>query len=388
VNAVRFDPEHRKPRIDDKAYISYLLSYARMLKASDLHLRRDDSPWVRIDGKMQPLPNIGHGPTEDAIDAFCRDALSTDKYDRMRGTRGAGEGRVDGNDTGPIRVQAWRSNNGVNLSMRLLSESVPKLNELGLPDIVKDFPNYRNGLVLFTGETGSGKSTALAAVIDEILDTYEGYHIISFEDPIEYLHSTRNREGQVRRSRCEQVQIGRDMESYSEGLRSALRSDPDVIMLGEMRDAETIKGAIAAAETGHLVLSTAHDQRATKTIERLISAFPPGESERIRHQIANVLRAVVSLRLLPRASGKGRVAVAEVLFMSDTIRELIVSPDNKIMQIPTALKSLSISHKTQTLEMALAKAVKANLITTATAKGETDKVKELEDELKALGIRI
>ena len=130
VNAVRFDPEHRKPRIDDKAYISYLLSYARMLKASDLHLRRDDSPWVRIDGKMQPLPNIGHGPTEDAIDAFCRDALSTDKYDRMRGTRGAGEGRVDGNDTGPIRVQAWRSNNGVNLSMRLLSESVPKLNEL------------------------------------------------------------------------------------------------------------------------------------------------------------------------------------------------------------------------------------------------------------------
>jgi twitching motility protein PilT len=272
--------------------------------------------------------------------------------------------------------------------MRLLSENVPKLNELGLPDIVKDFPNYRNGLVLFTGETGSGKSTALAAVIDEILDTYEGYHIISFEDPIEYLHSTRNREGQLRRSRCEQVQIGRDMESYSEGLRSALRSDPDVLMLGEMRDAETIKGAIAAAETGHLVFSTAHDQRATKTIERLISAFPPGESERIRHQIANVLRAVVSLRLLPRASGKGRVAVAEVLFMSDTIRELIVSTDNKIMQIPTALKSLSISHKTQTLEMALAKAVKANLISVATAKGETDKAKELEDELKALGIRL
>jgi twitching motility protein PilT len=385
VNASSQEAEHARPRIDDKAYVSYLLAIARAIKASDLHLRPDDVPWVRVDGKMQPMPHIDKGPTEDAIDGFAREALSEDKYAHMSGARGAGEGRVDGRTTGPVRVQAWRSHNGVNLSMRLLAESVPKLNDLGLPDICKDFPNYRNGLVLFTGETGSGKSTSLAAVIDEILDNWDG-NIITFEDPIEYIHA-KTKGGKPRKSRCEQVQIGRDMEAYHEGLRSALRSDPDVLMLGEMRDVETINGAIAAAETGHLVFATAHDQRATKTIERLISAFPPGESERIRHQIANVLRAVVSLRLLPRATGKGRVAVGEVLVMNDTIRELIVSSENKIMQIPAALKSLALKEKTQTLEMALAKAVKANLISIATARGETDKTKDLEDELKQLGIR-
>jgi twitching motility protein PilT len=332
---------------------------------------------------MGPLVNL-EPPTEAAAEQFIRQALSNDKATDFFGRRGAGEGRIDDTQAGPVRVHAWRSQSGYNLSLRLLSDTVPILSSLGLPEIVKDIPGIRNGLVLITGETGSGKTTTQAAIIGEILDKWDG-HIITFEDPIEYVHRAFDADGMPRKSKCEQIEIGRHMQTFTEGVRSALRSDPDVIMLGEMRDPDEIKAGIQAAETGHLVLATGHDQRATKTVERLVNAFPPVEADMIRHAVANVLQVVVSLRLLPRKNGKGMTPVAEVLRTNDGIRELIRNP-NKTSEIHGALKQNVHLLKTQTLEMALAAAVKADLISLAIAKAETDNGDLLQKELSAVGI--
>ena len=372
------DPDVREPE-----YINFLLGKARSLRASDLHVRHTDIPSVRIDGKMQQMPGVRRGPMPEAIVKFCKKHMSDEKFNHLLGEMGMGEGRFTSDASGPVRVHAFRATHGIELPLRLLAPTVPLLTELGLPAIVRDFPNYRNGLVLITGETGSGKSTTLAAVINEMLNLYDG-NILTFEDPIEYMHEQNNSDGSPRRSRITQCEIGRDIGSYSAALKSALRSDADTIMVGEMRDPETIRATLQLAETGNLVFSTGHDQRATKTVERLISAFPPSESMRIKSQICNVVRAIVSLRLLPKAQGKGRVPVAEVLYMNAGIRELLLSDQNRIPELPNALKQNARDNKTQTLEMALAKAHVDGLITMATARGETENEKELMSEIEGL----
>ena len=216
---------------------------------------------------------------------------------------------------GRYRVNAYKQRGTVAMALRLVSSEIPSPEKLGVPESVIDLYNRKRGLVLVTGPTGSGKSTTLAAIIDKINHNRDA-HVITLEDPIEYLH-------RHDMSMVNQREIGLDSQSYANALRAALREDPDVILVGEMRDFETISVAITAAETGHLVLSTLHTIGAASTVDRVIDVFPPHQQQQIRVQLANVLESVVSQQLLPTANEKGRVAAFEVLHTSNAVRNLI-----------------------------------------------------------------
>lgn len=213
------------------------------------------------------------------------------------------------------RINLFRQQGSLSAAIRLLAERIPELEELQLPPAVSNFENYRTGIVLVTGETGSGKSTTLASVLDRINHTRQA-HIITLEDPIEYVYTP---------DKCviNQRQIGADTRSYADGLRSILREDPDVILIGEMRDLNTIETALTAAETGHLVFATLHTNSAADAIDRIVNVFPEGQQKQIRLQLSTTLRAVLSQQLLPRKSGKGRVAACEVMIVNSAIRNLI-----------------------------------------------------------------
>ena len=213
------------------------------------------------------------------------------------------------------RINLFRQQGSLSAAIRLLADRIPELEELQLPPAVSNFENYRTGIVLVTGETGSGKSTTLASVLNRINHTRQA-HIITLEDPIEYVYTP---------DKCviNQRQIGADTRSYADGLRSILREDPDVILIGEMRDLNTIETALTAAETGHLVFATLHTNSAADAIDRIVNVFPEGQQKQIRLQLSTTLRAVLSQQLLPRKSGKGRVAACEVMIVNSAIRNLI-----------------------------------------------------------------
>ena len=213
------------------------------------------------------------------------------------------------------RINLFRQQGSLSAAIRLLAERIPELEELQLPPAVSNFENYRTGIVLVTGETGSGKSTTLASVLNRINHTRQA-HIITLEDPIEYVYTP---------DKCviNQRQIGADTRSYADGLRSILREDPDVILIGEMRNLNTIETALTAAETGHLVFATLHTNSAADAIDRIVNVFPEGQQKQIRLQLSTTLRAVLSQQLLPRKSGKGRVAACEVMIVNSAIRNLI-----------------------------------------------------------------
>ena len=213
------------------------------------------------------------------------------------------------------RINLFRQQGSLSAAIRLLAQRIPELEELQLPPAVSNFENYRTGIVLVTGETGSGKSTTLASVLNRINHTRQA-HIITLEDPIEYVYTP---------DKCiiNQRQIGADTRSYADGLRSILREDPDVILIGEMRDLNTIETALTAAETGHLVFATLHTNSAADAIDRIVNVFPEGQQKQIRLQLSTTLRAVLSQQLLPRKSGKGRVAACEVMIVNSAIRNLI-----------------------------------------------------------------
>ena len=213
------------------------------------------------------------------------------------------------------RINLFRQQGSLSAAIRLLADRIPELEELQLPPAVSNFENYRTGIVLVTGETGSGKSTTLASVLNRINHTRQA-HIITLEDPIEYVYTP---------DKCiiNQRQIGADTRSYADGLRSILREDPDVILIGEMRDLNTIETALTAAETGHLVFATLHTNSAADAIDRIVNVFPEGQQKQIRLQLSTTLRAVLSQQLLPRRSGKGRIAACEVMIVNSAIRNLI-----------------------------------------------------------------
>ena len=213
------------------------------------------------------------------------------------------------------RINLFRQQGSLSAAIRLLADRIPELEELQLPPAVSNFENYRTGIVLVTGETGSGKSTTLASVLNRTNHTRQA-HIITLEDPIEYVYTP---------DKCviNQRQIGADTRSYADGLRSILREDPDVILIGEMRDLNTIETALTAAETGHLVFATLHTNSAADAIDRIVNVFPEGQQKQIRLQLSTTLRAVLSQQLLPRKSGKGRVAACEVMIVNSAIRNLI-----------------------------------------------------------------
>ena len=293
--------------------LAELLKVAEDSKASDVHITVGVPPLMRVHGKMMPIPNEPRLMAED-VEALVKGIMG-EFQKRAFAERGEIDFSFGLAGMGRYRVNVFRQRGTTAAVFRLVGSKIPNPHDLGVPQPVIDLYEMKSGLVLVTGPTGSGKSTTLAAIIDKINKCREA-HIITLEDPIEYLHSHQM-------SIVNQREIGIDSQSYANALRAALREDPDVILVGEMRDFETISVAITAAETGHLVLSTLHTIGAASTVDRVIDVFPPHQQQQIRVQFANVLEAVISQQLVPTSDGQGRVAAFEVLHANHAVRNLI-----------------------------------------------------------------
>jgi twitching motility protein PilT len=329
-----------------------ILSVALKARASDIHLNAGLPPIFRIDGALRTLPKAPRiGP--DLTEKIAHDIMSerqqlrvaeVQEVDLAYGVPGLGR----------FRVNAFSQRGSVSLVFRAIPFEIKGVEELLLPPVLKRLALEERGLVLVTGATGSGKSTTLAALIDYI-NTNRTAHVVTIEDPIEYLHRDK-------KSIINQREVGFDTEGFGIALKSALRQDPDVILVGEMRDYETIETALLAAETGHLVLSTVHTIDATETINRIVSVFPPHQQRQIRLQLSAVIKGIVSQRLVPRADGKGRVPAIEVMVATARTRELIDDKE-KTKQLREAIQQGFTAYGMQTFDQSLMGLYKRNLIT-------------------------
>jgi len=338
--------------------VKVLLKEAVESKASDIHLTVGTPPVFRINGSLtrvslegQVLPALTQ---EDTLQAA--QALMTEEHIQLWQQKGEFDFSYSLPGVGRFRVNVFRQRGCTSLALRPVPYKVPRLEELGVPQVVTTFAERANGLVLVAGPTGSGKSTTLAALINKI-NQERSCHIITLEDPIEYLH-------QHQQSMVNQREVGSDTMSLAGAFRACLRQDPDVILIGEMRDIETISTAINAAETGHLVFAALQTNSASQTIERIIDVFPPGQQEQIKVQLSSTLQGVVTQQLLPTADGKGRVLAAEVMIVNPAIRNLI--REGKTHQMLTVLQTGS-RWGMQTMEMALRELVRSGRINLETA---------------------
>ena len=289
-----------------------VLKVAKVAGASDVHLTVGLPPKMRVNGDLINMDFQKMLPPDTAAVA---EEIMNDKQKAIFAEKGEFDMSFSIPMLGRYRVNVYHQRGSVAMAFRLVGTQVPSPESLGIPESVIELAQRKRGLVLVTGPTGSGKSTTLAAIIDKINQTRDA-HVITLEDPIEYLH-------QHQMSMVNQREIGIDSGNYANALRAALREDPDVILVGEMRDFETISVAITAAETGHLVLSTLHTICAASTVDRVIDVFPPHQQQQIRIQLSNVLEAVISQQLIPTADGKGRVAAFEVMHANHAVRNLI-----------------------------------------------------------------
>jgi twitching motility protein PilT len=329
-----------------------ILSVALKARASDIHLKAGLPPIFRIDGALRPLPKAPRiGP--DLTEKIAHDIMSERQRQRFAEVHEVDLAYgVPG--LGRFRVNAFSQRGSVSLVFRTIPFEIKGVDELLLPPVLKKLALEERGLVLVTGATGSGKSTTLAALID-FINTNRTAHIVTIEDPIEYLHRDK-------KSIINQREVGFDTEGFEIALKSALRQDPDVILVGEMRDYETIETALLAAETGHLVLSTVHTIDATETINRIVSVFPPYQQRQIRLQLSAVLKGIVSQRLVPRADGKGRVPAIEVMISTARTRELIDDKE-KTKQLREAIQQGFTAYGMQTFDQSLMGLYKRQLIT-------------------------
>lgn len=303
-----------------------LIRFAYIKKASDIHITAGIPAMVRINGilTMVDQHKLTPAETEDIIAISMGERAKT-----QYATTGQADYSYSVDNVGRCRVNVFKQRGSMAAVLRLISEKIPSPQSLGIPDSVVDLTARKRGLVLVTGPTGSGKSTTLASLID-IINHKRNEHIITLEDPIEYMH-------RHKRSIVNQREIGPDTCDYGAGLRAALREDPDVILVGEMRDLDTISTAITAAETGHLVFSTLHTIGAAPTIDRIIDVFPPHQQGQIRIQLGAVLECVVSQQLMPLSNGQGRVAAFEVMHANAAIRNLI--REGKTHMIPAMIQT-------------------------------------------------
>lgn len=293
--------------------INQLLQYAVMQHASDLHITVGIPPLIRVDGRLIRLEEQPRMLPPDTL-RFV-ESITTPETKEKLDAMGEVDFSYSIEGLGRFRVNIYKQRGSYSMAMRAVPLSVPTIEQLGLPNVVRELANLKRGLVLVTGPTGSGKSTTLAAMINHINKT-RSEHVLTLEDPIEYLH----RHDQ---SAVNQREIGLDSTSYAQALRAALRQDPDVILIGEMRDLETISIAVTAAETGHLVLSTLHTTGAVSTVDRIIDVFPPSQQQQIRIQLSNVLQGVLSQQLVKRADGQGRIAAIETMVANTAVKNHI-----------------------------------------------------------------
>jgi twitching motility protein PilT len=339
---------------DVALHVDDLLRYAVGIGASDLHLTANMPPTVRLHGALRPMEDVGtldHVTLRDMVYGI----LPQSQRERFEAER-----ELDTSHTipgvGRFRVNVCLQRGTIAVALRPIPHEIPEFPVLGLPDSVRSFTDLRRGLVLVTGPTGSGKSTSLAAMID-IINRSKPLHIVTVEDPIEFLHGHK-------RSIISQREVGADTASFSEALRRVLRQDPDVILVGELRDLETIATALTAAETGHLVFATLHTQDAPSTIDRIIDVFPPNQQDQIRIQLGSSLQGVVTQQLVPVASGDGRCVACEVLVCTPAIQNLVRGA--KTHQIYSLMQTGG-QYGMQTMDQSLALLVKQGVITQGVA---------------------
>ncbi len=333
-------------------HINDILKVAVERKASDVHLKVGAHPVLRMDGRLQVMTEFKRLMQEDTI-AMAFSMMSSRQKERFKHQLETDIAySVPG--LGRFRCNIFQQRGSVGIVLRLIPSRIQTFKELMLPPVLEKICEEQRGLVLVTGTTGSGKSTSLASMIDYV-NTRRIEHIMTIEDPIEFLHRDK-------KSIINQREVDVDTKQFSVALRSALRQDPDVILVGEMRDYETIETALLAAETGHLVLSTLHTLDATETVNRVISVFPPHQQKQIRIQLASVLKAIVSMRLLPRADGLGRVPAVEVLIATAYIRDCIENKE-KTKLIRDAITQGTSQYGMQTFDQSLYLLYKSGLIT-------------------------
>jgi twitching motility protein PilT len=333
-------------------HVNDLLKLAVEKGASDLHLKVGSYPMARVHGHLLPVSEDKQLDHEDLVE-MAASIMSTAQRQKFKDSQEVDLAySVPG--LGRFRCNVFQQRGTIGCVLRVIPVTVKSLDELGLPPVLKKIADEERGLVLVTGTTGSGKSTTLAGMIDYINKTRTS-HVITIEDPIEYLH---------RDNQCiiNQREIGVDTRSFAYALRSALRQDPDVILVGEMRDMETIETAMHAAETGHLVFSTLHTLDATETINRIISVFPPHQQKQIRLQLASVLRAAIAQRLIPRADGSGRAPAVEVLVATPFIKDCVVDKD-KTHMIAGAIAQGTSQYGMQTFDQSIFDLFQNKLVT-------------------------
>jgi twitching motility protein PilT len=329
-----------------------ILSVALKARASDVHLKAGLPPTYRIDGSLRPHPKAGRLAPEE-IKGMAQSIMNDrqrklfedlHEVDLAYGVPGLGR----------FRVNVFSQRGTISMVLRFIPFDIKSLEQLNLPPVLKKLALESRGLVLVTGATGSGKSTTLAAMID-FINNQRTAHIVTIEDPIEYLHKDK-------KSIINQREVGFDTQGFDIAMKSALRQDPDVILVGEMRDYETIETALTAAETGHLVLSTLHTIDASETINRIISVFPPFQQRQVRLQLSGVIKGIISQRLVPRADGKGRVPAIEIMVSTARTRELIDDKE-KTKQLRDAIQQGFVSYGMQTFDQSLMGLLKNELIT-------------------------
>jgi twitching motility protein PilT len=323
---------------------------------SDLHLKVPSPPLIRVDGELRPIEGaapLAPADTEAVLDTLLGDPERRAEFEHDREVDFAygipGVAR--------FRINAFRQRGSISLVCRAIPFGIKTVDELCLPQVLKEIAEESRGIVLVTGTTGSGKSTTLAAMIDHI-NQNEARHVVTIEDPIEFLH-------QDKRSIVNQREIGQDTESFGRALRRVLRQDPDVILIGEMRDEETVRTALSAAETGHLVFSTLHTVDAPEAINRIVDFFPPHEQKQARSMLAGTLKGIVSQRLVPAASGQGRIAATEIMRMTGRVRDMILDSE-QTGQLPSVLAEGEY-YGMQTFDQALFGHLKAGRVTLADA---------------------
>lgn len=338
--------------------------------ASDIHLTAGQPPKYRLHGEIQSMNDEPLSP-QDCIE-YAKELVGEDwKQIEEIGELDAAK-TVAGHR---IRINLYKVSGTMSACLRLLSDWIPKIEELHLPEVVTTFPTYNKGIVLVTGETGSGKSTTLAAILDTINHT-RNEHIITLEDPIEYIY-------QPDKCVISQREVGTDTRTYADGLRAILREDPDIILIGEMRDGETIETALTAAETGHLVFATLHTNSASDSIDRIVGTFPAEHQQQIRLQLSTTLKAVLSQQLLLKKGGKGRVAACEVMICTPAIRNQI--REGKTPQMESAILT-SAKEGSVTMDNYLLKLVKEGMIDPETAVEAANKPEYIKQNTQGLGM--
>jgi twitching motility protein PilT len=353
--------------------LQQLLTECAKRQASDLHLKAGSKPIVRIHGHLElqdDLPSVN----QDFVRRTVMTLLGEHRYDQMLQGKEIDLGyRLPG--VGRFRVNAFLCQGEVRAVFRHIPERTPSFQDLYLPKVLERLAMERRGMILVTGITGSGKSTTLAAMIS-FMNRHRNDHIITIEDPIEYVHED---------NKCliSQREVGQDSRSFAQALRAALREDPDIILVGEMRDLETMEVALHAAETGHLVLSTLHTLNATETVNRIISIFPPHQEDQIRGQLAAVIQGIICQRLVVRADGKGRVPAVEVMVATGLIRDSI-RDSGKTLEIPLLIAAGNAQYGMQTFDQSLLQLYREELITYETARDAASNPDDFDLKVKGI----